>query len=62
MIWEAALLGGSGMKFVKEHWILIVVLIALYWLFFSQSGANAVWGLNNTLNMNADGTPAGTPH
>jgi hypothetical protein len=48
------------MKFVKEHWILIVVLVAVYWLFFSQSGANAVSSLNTSLNVNADGTPAGT--
>lgn len=48
------------MKFVKQHAILIVVLVAVYFIFFSQSGANFVSGLNTALNVNPNGTPAGT--
>ena len=48
------------MKFVKEHWILIVVLVGVYWVFMTQSGANAISNLNTTLNVNPNGTPAGT--
>jgi hypothetical protein len=50
------------MKFVKEHWILIVVVVGIWWLLFAQSGANAVSSLNTYLNVNPDGTAAGTTH
>ena len=48
------------MGFVKQHWILIVVAVAVYWIFFMQSGANFVSSLNTALNVNPNGTPAGT--
>jgi hypothetical protein len=48
------------MKFVKEHAVLIAVAVFVYFVFFSQSGANAVSALNTTLNVNANGTPAGS--
>jgi hypothetical protein len=48
------------MKFVKQHAILIAVAVAVYFIFFSQSGANAVFKLNQTLNVNPNGTAAGS--
>ena len=48
------------MGFVKQHWILIVVAVCVYLIFFSQTGANFVSSLNTALNVNPNGTPAGT--
>jgi len=28
------------MKFVKEHFTLVVVAVVLFWIFFTQSGVN----------------------
>lgn len=47
------------MKFVKEHAVLLAVAVLIYFIFFSQSGANAVFKLNQTLNVNPNGTAAG---
>jgi len=48
------------MQFVKAHFILIAVVVVVYYIFFSQTGANFVSKLNTTLNVNPNGTPAGS--
>jgi hypothetical protein len=50
------------MKFVKEHWILIAVVVGVYWIFFTVSGSSAISSLNTTLNTNPNGTPSNGGH